>query len=200
MRTCTLDGCDLKHYAKGLCGFHWRQDYRINNQEKIKANRARIVSSGKSKEYSAKHNAKPERKAGNIVYSKQYREANKEKIRLAHKEWLANNPDYRKQYNESNRKLLNVKEGKRRTKKKDSGTFYITKKEISRLYSRPCFFCGSVERIHLDHIVPIAKGGRHSIGNLQPLCYKCNISKGSKFFYEWKMYMKNIDEGRGSNR
>lgn len=35
-------------------------------------------------------------------------------------------------------------------------------------------------KYHLDHIVPIAKGGLNVDGNIQLLCQKCNQSKGSK--------------------
>ena len=30
---------------------------------------------------------------------------------------------------------------------------------------------------HLDHIVPIAKGGSHDIGNLRWLCHEANLAK-----------------------
>lgn len=33
---------------------------------------------------------------------------------------------------------------------------------------------------HVDHIVPIAKGGTHNRRNLQLLCAPCNIAKGAK--------------------
>ena len=35
-------------------------------------------------------------------------------------------------------------------------------------------------------IMPIIRGGRHSIGNLLPACGSCNSSKGAKLLVEWR--------------
>jgi 5-methylcytosine-specific restriction endonuclease McrA len=46
-----------------------------------------------------------------------------------------------------------------------------------------CFHCGKSTRKkdrHLDHIMPLAKGGKHAVGNLAVSCGKCNMSKGAK--------------------
>ena len=47
-------------------------------------------------------------------------------------------------------------------------------------YGRECLCCGSAEKIALDHVVPITKGGADDVGNLQPLCRSCNSKKGTK--------------------
>lgn len=41
-----------------------------------------------------------------------------------------------------------------------------------------CVKCGASEKIVKDHIIPIYQGGSDGIDNLQPLCEKCNSSKG----------------------
>jgi hypothetical protein len=41
-----------------------------------------------------------------------------------------------------------------------------------------CLRCGDTERLSIDHIVPLAKGGDNSSENLQTLCSTCNSIKG----------------------
>ncbi len=46
-----------------------------------------------------------------------------------------------------------------------------------------CYLCG--KRIplgdrHVDHIIPLSKGGAHTAGNLAIACSSCNIRKGAK--------------------
>lgn len=55
-----------------------------------------------------------------------------------------------------------------------------------------CYYCRSkVRKYHIDHIVPISKGGLHRIDNLCASCVKCNLSKGAKLLAEW---VKNLPQ------
>ena len=64
--------------------------------------------------------------------------------------------------------------------------FYISKKELKKIYSSNCVICNSKDNIQVDHIIPLSRGGTHSIGNLQPLCRSCNCKKSTKYMIEFK--------------
>lgn len=57
----------------------------------------------------------------------------------------------------------------------------VSNKMRSAIYERDnhcCVKCGSKRNLEVDHIIPIAKGGKSSFDNLQTLCHRCNIRKG----------------------
>ena len=47
-----------------------------------------------------------------------------------------------------------------------------------------CQLCGSSAKdgvkLHVDHILPVSKGGKTEISNLRTLCERCNLGKGAK--------------------
>ena len=46
-----------------------------------------------------------------------------------------------------------------------------------------CRKCGASQAytmLEVDHIIPIAKGGKSTYNNLQTLCHKCNAKKGDR--------------------
>lgn len=47
-----------------------------------------------------------------------------------------------------------------------------------------CRICGATQadgvKLHVDHIIPVSKGGRTEPSNLQTLCERCNLGKSNK--------------------
>ena len=60
----------------------------------------------------------------------------------------------------------------------------VSNKMRFSLYQRDgyrCLKCGISQEyanLEIDHIVPIAKGGKSTYNNLQTLCHRCNVAKG----------------------
>ena len=48
-----------------------------------------------------------------------------------------------------------------------------------------CIYCGSVDSLEWDHIVPLARGGPDTPDNLVRACTSCNRSKGAKTISEF---------------
>lgn len=54
-----------------------------------------------------------------------------------------------------------------------------------------CHYCGrhcAREELTMDHVVPLARGGRSSKANLVACCKSCNSAKKSRLPSEWEGY------------
>ena len=56
---------------------------------------------------------------------------------------------------------------------------------MAEMVTQPCVYCGSTDRVTIDHVVPLSRGGKHEADNLAPACLPCNCSKGNKLLSEW---------------
>lgn len=65
--------------------------------------------------------------------------------------------------------------------------FEVSTRDIARLLNQPCIYCGTVNRISIDHVLPLSRGGHHGIGNLASACLSCNASKRDRTVMEWRM-------------
>lgn len=54
-----------------------------------------------------------------------------------------------------------------------------------------CYWCdGSFtdsNPLHVDHLIPLARGGAHAIANLVPACQRCNLVKSAKDPYTFAL-------------
>lgn len=66
-----------------------------------------------------------------------------------------------------------------------SGKFTMAEwSKLKEEYDYTCLSCKRREpeiKLTVDHVIPLCRGGTHSIENIQPLCKSCNSIKGKKF-------------------
>ena len=95
-------------------------------------------------------------------------------------------PEKKKSYSEN-----------RRARKKIGGGI-VTSEDIKNQYliqGGLCYWCEKPvnDNYHLDHLIPLSKGGLHSIGNVVISCPKCNVVKNNKTPDEFYSFL-NRDE------
>jgi 5-methylcytosine-specific restriction endonuclease McrA len=103
-----------------------------------------------------------------------------ESERQSQRKWRENNPAAYKA-------KIHLGNSRRRTRLAGNGIYEINAKDMRRLLSQSCASCGAAGE-HMDHIIPVSRGGHHAIGNLQMMCSRCNLSKHNKLSIEWRAY------------
>jgi 5-methylcytosine-specific restriction endonuclease McrA len=59
-------------------------------------------------------------------------------------------------------------------------------RHLLKTQGRVCRYCdGQLTKFHVDHFIPLARGGSNGPENLVLACPSCNCSKGAKLPWEW---------------
>lgn len=96
---------------------------------------------------------------------------------------------YATAYAKANPHVGQATKRRRRARLADAGMFQFTSKDwlrVQRRFGGRCAYCGKDARLTMDHVVPIIRGGTHSVGNIVPACMSCNTHKQGRFITEWK--------------
>ncbi|QDP58780.1 MAG: hypothetical protein GOVbin1573_67 [Prokaryotic dsDNA virus sp.] len=65
-------------------------------------------------------------------------------------------------------------------------TWERIRREVIARDGEYCRYCWQrCKDIHIDHLVPLSKGGTNNLENLVVACRPCNLSKGAKDWFEW---------------
>lgn len=67
----------------------------------------------------------------------------------------------------------------------------LSRQNIYKRDGYRCIYCGSRDRLTLDHVIPRSKGGRDSWQNLATACQGCNTAKGNRTPEQAEMQMSH---------
>lgn len=138
-----------------------------------------------------KYDADPEKYR---AASRRYRLAHKEQLRLYFRAWRKDarhreqNNQYRRNWEKKHPIECRAKAARYRARKMLAPGAYTVDDVRLLLKSQKglCWWCGNpVDKYHVDHRIPLSRGGSNAPDNLCISCHSCNESKGAKLPSEW---------------
>lgn len=112
-------------------------------------------------------------------YDKEYIKRNRPRIMARRHVWLNRNRALR-------RAILQKYDTKRRTQEAAGASSRAVATWLSA-QPKVCVYCGvdCADKFHVDHFMPLARGGKHEIANLRVACPTCNLRKNAKLPFDW---------------
>jgi hypothetical protein len=130
----------------------------------------------------------------------------RETMRRASQRWREQNPEKAKEkqirYREANRAKVRERTRKRQSMRRAARrrailAFNAEQIEMQKkLFGHKCAYCGSSDRLSIDHVMALAAGGLDEISNILPACLTCNCSKQSWPVEEWYRKQPFFTESR----
>jgi 5-methylcytosine-specific restriction endonuclease McrA len=106
-------------------------------------------------------------------YNAQYRKDHLEELMQWHARWQKDNPD-----------KCRAQKHRRRARKLAVGGTHTAEDVRRQMQSQKykCWWCGAAcaDKYHVDHLIPLARGGHNNPSNIVISCPHCNDSKGAK--------------------
>lgn len=100
--------------------------------------------------------------------------------------------DYSKAWRKSNPDKRRAQQLKRTAQMKGAESRVVTSGDLTHIINIQqgrCYYCQAETDLVFDHVMPLAKGGRHSIGNLVGACAHCNSQKSAMLLIEWRHFL-----------
>lgn len=171
------------------CSRERNHQYRAANPEY--ARQYREVNAEKLRESSRQYYEANSEKV--CERSRQYQKANAERMRECYRRYREANAEklreYLRRYRQTPRgkEVQHAKSHRRRALKADApiGLPFDEAAQLKRQKSR-CYYCGDkLTEYHIDHVIPLSRGGSDGAENKVLACPTCNRSKGAKLPSEW---------------
>ncbi len=137
---------------------------------------------------------------------KAYNQVNKDTIQQRKKHYyqnnFANNEEYRaktRAYREKHAQRISVYKQRgfaklRSVRQNIKGEFSLDQWLLKiEFHGYCCYLCGKSlqgKKFHLEHRIPLSRGGTNFLANVAPSCVRCNLSKGNKTEFEFREWKK----------
>lgn len=130
------------------------------------------------------------------TYDKTFRENNRDLKREIDKRSRDKNREskivimreYGKKWRDKNPLKVKAKSAKSRAKRSRAEGNYTNEDIALQLKTQKglCWWCGKkFSKYHIDHRIPLAKGGTHNPNNIVISCPHCNLAKNDKMPWKW---------------
>lgn len=147
--------------------------WRLDNPERAKANDKRKYEAKRDAELIRMRKRYAENREADIERKRKAYRENAEENRAKQRARYAENKDYFKPYNKSRKARV----------RSSMGSFSAAQvRKMLDDQGCKCIYCKCdiSKNYHVDHIVPVSKGGSSFIENIQLLCPTCNLRKRAK--------------------
>lgn len=130
---------------------------------------------------------------------KKWGKENPDKLSAAHRRWREENKDKERNSNKKRRSTAEGRRGKaihqraRKARLRAGGSGFVASEIENLLIDQKniCIYCSSnLEKFHIDHIMPVSRGGLNERSNIQLLCPPCNLRKANKTDAEFREFLE----------
>lgn len=170
-----------------ICQNDYQEKYRKKNRGKIKeSSRKRYKENKKYFEEYYENN-----KDKILQDRKRYRKENKKSLVVYHREYRLKNKErisnYKSIWRRVNSDKVNISNQRRKARLRELPHNFTASEENEMLnyFRNTCCLSGSKENIQLDHALPLSKGGGTIKQNMIPLNATLNASKMDYNLFEW---------------
>lgn len=166
--------------------------YREKNHDEILARHQVYNKTNREKVNEQNHAWRVAHPDKNSRHHTKYRSIHHEAILERAQKWREINIDKAREYTRKRNHVYRAR------KKGNGGSF--TFEELNARFEEQegfCFYCGELlyksfdRNIHIEHKIPIVRGGPNNISNIVLSCAKCNYSKHTKTADEFIEYLEN---------
>ena len=203
MKTCMKCGTLFYGRKCGKCNAARAKAWRTANPGKFKASRAKWKAENSEKDLTSDAKYRAAHKEQIKLLSAKWHAANKERVAARNAKWRAEHPEETRikrarhyaenkertleqiaQYRIKHPERIRVWKANRRARERELQGILSSGlvEKLLRLQQGKCLCCRQPlgDDYHLDHVLPLALGGKNEDSNMQLLKKSCNLSKNAK--------------------